>query len=416
MRFKKCIAILLASLIVAQSFTSLAYANTPAKTPKEEAAYWITATSSILNWSNNQQDLGRSEYRLFDLPDRDRLVLTSLSRLHGWNIFNADDLRRSINNLTLGQGHNISFVEAYRAFRAAHNHYGDDVMSILEIDSNERSVDAFNHTLRIGERWGNRGIIAWDLFRVGTLISWGYTAGFIEREEAYLLMEPAINLLKFYFISWTEAVENYLDGYLFWSIRGGMDIEESLEEVERRMWIFVYILTGHPYVFGTTSFSYTPTLNLQRAIVPTDDLLDGYWYLRLDNDMFTEFYFNSENRTAALVQGIQNDPQILFSGFYFFALDRLHIRFDRISEGGVTSYFDEDHLVRYLPPIYFSYDGSQMIILNILTGQMTTYERSQGDMFENLGIQDAGEVVEPVERLTTQRRSVLKCAFHFKID
>ena len=75
----------------------------------------------------------------------------------------------------------------------------------------------WEYTEYVDEKWGDRGIMAWDLFRMSNLVQWGYTAGYVTYEEALALLEPAAMLLCESFSSWDEAYENYLDGYNWWA-------------------------------------------------------------------------------------------------------------------------------------------------------------------------------------------------------
>lgn len=75
----------------------------------------------------------------------------------------------------------------------------------------------FPYTKELDKKWGDTGIIAWDLFRMSNLVQWGYTAGYITYPEALALLEPAATLMQEYFDSWEDAYENYLDGYNWWA-------------------------------------------------------------------------------------------------------------------------------------------------------------------------------------------------------
>lgn len=74
----------------------------------------------------------------------------------------------------------------------------------------------WEYTEYLDEKWGERRLLAWDLFRISNLVQWGYTAGYISYEEALSLLEPAAATLCERFSSWDEAYENYLDGCHWW--------------------------------------------------------------------------------------------------------------------------------------------------------------------------------------------------------
>ncbi len=91
------------------------------------------------------------------------------------------------------------------------------------------SADADAYTAALYEKWGERGILCWDLFRISNLAQFGYEAGYVTYPEALALLEPAAKRLQETFSSWESAYENYLDGYGWWSGTGytGQDVWET---------------------------------------------------------------------------------------------------------------------------------------------------------------------------------------------
>ena len=88
-----------------------------------------------------------------------------------------------------------------------------------QVLKNAQGMDTymFPYTKQLGEKWGDRGILCWDLFRMSNLVQWGYLAGYLTYPEALALLEPAVTLLHDNFKNWDEAYENYLDGYNWWA-------------------------------------------------------------------------------------------------------------------------------------------------------------------------------------------------------
>lgn len=84
-------------------------------------------------------------------------------------------------------------------------------------------------TEELDKKWGDKGILAWDLSRMGAMVQWGYHAGRLTYEEALALVEPAARLAAENFSSWEEFYENYLDGYNWWARNNvvGMDPWET---------------------------------------------------------------------------------------------------------------------------------------------------------------------------------------------
>ncbi|MDR1571513.1 MAG: DUF1266 domain-containing protein, partial [Clostridiales Family XIII bacterium] len=87
----------------------------------------------------------------------------------------------------------------------------------------------------LGEKWGDKGIKAWDWFRMMHIASWGYVAGYLELSEVYAFAEPIAEKLRSTFSSWDEATENYMDGYAYWS---RTDVSEPDTQYERRLQIY----------------------------------------------------------------------------------------------------------------------------------------------------------------------------------
>ena len=113
----------------------------------------------------------------------------------------------------LAHGHNDSFQEAAGLVN------GLSASGYQELLNESGEVDRYMwpQTKALSEKWGDRGILCWDLFRMSNLVQWGYEAGYLTYPEALALLEPAAVRLKEAFSSWDEAYENYLDGYNWWA-------------------------------------------------------------------------------------------------------------------------------------------------------------------------------------------------------
>lgn len=110
-------------------------------------------------------------------------------------------------------GHNDDFQEA----AAIANSLTEEEMAYLISVSSETDQYMWSYTKSLSEKWGEKGILAWDLSRMANLAQWGYTAGFLTYEEALELIEPAARMAHETFSSWEEFYENYLDGYNWWA-------------------------------------------------------------------------------------------------------------------------------------------------------------------------------------------------------
>lgn len=318
-KMKVITAVLLVSLLFINVFTVHAAQDEGYVCARDEIAQWIIATAAILNYENNgdYRLFGKSQYELenfirvqypidiydifqfFDFAistniclldfndevrtlinnERDNLINYGLSFnkdliykstfiLYEWNIHNDNDLRNQINRLLDGS-HNERFIYTYNEIRNLINEYSDDILSYIR----HIGISEYNHVnliIELSEYWGDRNIIGWDLFRIGTLVSWGYAAGFIEREEAYELMVPAINLLKENFSSWDEAANNYIDGFLWWlGPEGQRPFVNNYKRYSERIRIFNNLREANPYLFDDALFSNPHITNdFQRPVNP----------------------------------------------------------------------------------------------------------------------------------------------------
>lgn len=129
-----------------------------------------------------------------------------------WSIRDRAGLIETVCSMTAA-GHNANFL-----------HDVEMIASMTDAEyrallSQASGVDAymFPYTKALGEKWGERGILCWDLFRMSNLVQWGYAAGYLTYPEALALLEPAAAALRENFSSWEEACENYLDGYNWWA-------------------------------------------------------------------------------------------------------------------------------------------------------------------------------------------------------
>ena len=142
----------------------------------------------------------------------------------GWSIYDRDGLISTVTIMTV-VGHNLDFLDA----AAVADGLTDAEMADLIAQSGEVDAYMWPYTKALSEKWGDKGILAWDLFRMSNLVQWGYAAGYVTYAEALALVEPAATLLCENFSSWEEAYENYLDGYNWWDRTdlGGQDVWDT---------------------------------------------------------------------------------------------------------------------------------------------------------------------------------------------
>lgn len=146
----------------------------------------------------------------------------SLSENWGGN--SREHIISLVENMT-AHGHNDSFLAAAQDA----NSLTESEMAYLISISSETDQYMWPYTKSLSEKWGDKGILAWDLSRMGAMVQWGYHAGRLTYAEALALAEPAARLTAENFSSWEEFYENYLDGYNWWARNNvvGMDPWET---------------------------------------------------------------------------------------------------------------------------------------------------------------------------------------------
>jgi|GEM_PF-3456905 len=170
------------------------------------------AMGSMLNYRNSQQILFGEMTHMINLPTSFFLTPRGADALNSsWGIYNHDQLVETIWKHITGNGQNaLYFMDAA------------EVASMTDeqiVANTQFYIDGYMFTqLRDwNNKWGDTGLVTWDLFRVANLIMWGYNAGYISYDEAMELMEPTAAELSKYFDTWDEAYDNYLDGHAWWS-------------------------------------------------------------------------------------------------------------------------------------------------------------------------------------------------------
>lgn len=129
-----------------------------------------------------------------------------------WGIGSREDLMALIGRMTL-HGHNDSFQEA----AAIALSLSETELGTLTAASGETDRYMWPYTKYLAEKWGEKGILAWDLSRMSNLAQWGYMAGYLTYQEALEQVRPAAELAYTTFSSWEEFYENYLEGYAWWA-------------------------------------------------------------------------------------------------------------------------------------------------------------------------------------------------------
>ena len=337
---------------------------------KAELTRWITATAAIINYQNFKS------FQLFDLPITDIHKTQSLHILNGaqWDILNANDLRDQISALTYG-GHHLVFDELYDLVDFMGAEGAAEFLTSMGVEGfNLRQLEVIQE---IGDKWGIKGVVAWDLFRVGTLVSWGYMAGYLETDEACRLMEPVVAHLKFLFTDWDEAVDNYLDGYCFWA---KIDPAKSNTDYTTRKKVYGSLKSMDPGLYDDSLFSQSHISNLQKTTAPTVESIAGYWDMEKPDLGYSkvQFYFDGKGIVVSLYE--QNNESDIQAGSYFIVDGYVSVIYTNITFGDFPISGEDATEVVGLESFifYMSADGKQLIALDLFSFDSYVFNRFDG--------------------------------------
>ncbi|MCL2046900.1 MAG: S-layer homology domain-containing protein [Oscillospiraceae bacterium] len=132
-----------------------------------------------------------------------------------WDINNQEELNQTVLWL-LETGDNSRFL-AEASLAAA---MSEDELALR---AGASSTGYMYHQMRDWyNKWGETGIVAWDLFRIAPIAVSAQRANYnyhrvIYEEIGHEYIRMATEILASHFDSWDEAYDNYLDGYAWWS-------------------------------------------------------------------------------------------------------------------------------------------------------------------------------------------------------
>lgn len=172
---------------------------------------WALPMGSMLSWMNfycTPTQFGMFGYRNAEMAKKAHSNLSGGS----WNIPDREKLVNTVLSMTY-YGHDATFRNMAADVKLRTPEEREQISAASDVWPSYM----WEYTEYLDNKWGERGIMAWDLFRMSNLVQWGYTAGYVTYEEALALLEPAATLLCENFFSWDEAYENYLDGYNWWA-------------------------------------------------------------------------------------------------------------------------------------------------------------------------------------------------------
>lgn len=195
---------------------------------------WTRAMGSVLIYLNDGNPYYFGGYQATE--DNKNAAVNILSS--SWNINSRKDLLTQIQNL-LSEGDRMDFRKEAKEMNAMSKKQLKTAMKQL-------SGDLLIHYQMVQynwKTWQNTGLLAWDMCRVSHLVQWGYVAGYINREEAQALIEPAAVKLQKKFSSWEEVQNNWLDGYCLFA---GVDPSASNTDYTNRKALYENLVKEQP--------------------------------------------------------------------------------------------------------------------------------------------------------------------------
>ena len=186
----------------------------------------MTAVLDSMNGANIRetikalQDMGADEAQLEALASQARQSLSD-----SWGVENAADLMEMADQLITGL-HNPDALEFLSQYGGTNEPDRDAFDAKLKEQNLEEGT--YISLLAAYDAWcayGDSAIAAWDLSRAGTIMSFGYAAGYCTYEEAMDKMLEAAVKSQELFDSWADFNQSYLYGYSYWA-------EESLDDSE----------------------------------------------------------------------------------------------------------------------------------------------------------------------------------------
>jgi len=164
------------------------------------------------------EDMGADESQLEIVASQARQSLSS-----SWGVEDAAGLTEMADWL-MNEGHNQDALD-FLAEYGGNDEADRDAFaaSLQEQNLEEGTYISLLAAYDAKSAYGDNAIAAWDLSRVGTIMGFGYAAGYCSYEEAMdKILEAAVKSQEIYH-SWADFNKSYLYGYSYWA-------EESLDD------------------------------------------------------------------------------------------------------------------------------------------------------------------------------------------
>lgn len=131
-----------------------------------------------------------------------------------WGIHNRKELYATVASQQK-DGHSSVWIDIWQASKKLTGS-AQQKIKVLKNKFPEESESQIKTVLQYGNRFGERGILAWDLGRNIAVARFGYLCGYINEHEAFeLMLQQAPQIQKTY-TSWDQYLTEYYIGRQFW--------------------------------------------------------------------------------------------------------------------------------------------------------------------------------------------------------
>lgn len=216
------------------------YDHTHAET--DPAKRWALACSAPMFEFNNQgiESLAGAEPTLARRADE-------LKRLASWwGVISKDGLIKNIEELKTQGMHNPKWMRMRAMYKQNPSQYEEQAKGDVRLMLIKQ----------YGDKFGDAGILAFDLSRVISLCRWGYISGYLSEDEAFKLMLPAVVRIQKSYSNWDDFVDGYFVGRRFWSPHSYSDEPARVDRVQHLLKTAPGILHAIPW---STKLVYLPS-------------------------------------------------------------------------------------------------------------------------------------------------------------
>ena len=189
----------------------------------------MTAVLNTLNGASVVETVRAMEEMGADESQMENIRSQAAQALSGsWGVEDAAGLMEQADWL-INEGHNqnaLEFLGEYGGTEVADR-------AALEAGLEGEEAETRNSVLAAYDAWtayGEAAISAWDLSRVGSILGYGYAAGYCTYGEAMDKSLEAAQKAQASFASWDDFNQSYLYGYAYWSGESLEDPDSSAAE------------------------------------------------------------------------------------------------------------------------------------------------------------------------------------------